>query len=163
MVNQSSPKKIMDYKLAKTIIYAKGIFGIIELIIGIILFFSGPKALNKYTIWLLDFEPLNHSDKITDYTTQFVVNTILGDMHTLISLYLITHGLVFITVVIALVHKKLWAFPTAGIVLIGFILYQLYELATAFSILLLIFTLLDLMIMVFLRYEYKRVVRELKI
>lgn len=160
MVNYLTGKKVMDYSLAKTIIYAKGLFGLFELLIGTILLFSGPKSLNNYTIWLIDFEPFEHNG-VVDYTTQFIVDHILGSMHLLVTLYLLVHGLVFVMVVIALVHRKLWAFPAAGLVLLGFIIYQIYELAVAFSVLLLIFTILDLMIIVFLRYEYKRVIREL--
>ena len=152
----------MDYKFAKTLIYAKGLFGLFELIVGILLLFSGPKSIIRYTVWLIAFEPLRNPDGIFDYSMQFVANHVLGSMHMLITLYLIVHGLVFIMVVIALVHKKLWAFPIAGIVLMAFIIYQIYKLAMTFSLLLLIFTILDLMVMVFLRYEYTRVIRELK-
>jgi uncharacterized membrane protein len=156
-------RKIMDYKFAKTLIYVKGLFGVFELIFGLILLFSGPKLLNKYTVWILDFEPFQNPNMLMDYTTQFMANYVLGSMHILITSYLIAHGVVFILVVIALVHKKLWAFPTAAILLMGFILYQIYTLAIAFSVILSIFTILDLLIIFFLRYEYKRVIKELDI
>ncbi len=153
----------MDYKLAKFLVYFKGIFGIIELIIGIGLLIVGPKALNKYMLWLVEFEPFDKPNKVIDITTQFIADHILGSLHTLIALYMIVHGLVFIAVVIALVHKKLWAFPTAGIILSLFIIYQIYRLTLTFSLILLIFTLIDITIIFFLKYEYKRVKLELKI
>jgi uncharacterized membrane protein len=150
-------RSTMDYKIARFLVYFKGIFGIIELIIGIGLLLVGPKALNKYMLWLVEFEPFDKPSRIMDSTTQFIADHVLGSLHTLIALYMIVHGLVFIAVVIALVHKKLWAFPTAGIILTLFIVYQIYRLALAFSLILLIFTLIDIAIMFFLRYEYRRV------
>jgi uncharacterized membrane protein len=151
-----SLKSTMDYRIARILVYFKGIFGIIELIIGIGLLLAGPKALNKYMLWLVEFEPFDKPSKVMDSTTQFIANHVLGSMHMLIALYMIVHGLVFIAVVIALVHKRLWAFPTAGIILTLFIIYQIYRLALAFSLILLIFTLIDIVIIFFLRYEYRR-------
>jgi uncharacterized membrane protein len=147
----------MDYRFARWLVNFKGIFGIVELIIGIGLLLVGPKALNKYMLWLVEFEPFDRPSRIIDTTTQFVANHVLGSLHMLIALYMIVHGLVAIAVIIALVHKKMWAFPLAGIVLALFIVYQIYRLALAFSLVLLIFTLIDTAIMFFLRYEYRRV------
>jgi uncharacterized membrane protein len=75
---------------------------------------------------------------------------------------MIIHGLVAIAVVIALVHKKMWAFPAAGILLVLFIIYQIYRLTLAFSLILLILTLIDIAIIFFLRYEYRRTKWKLK-
>ncbi len=153
----TAKKSTMDYKLARFLVYFKGLFGIIELIIGLGLLLVGPKALNKYMLLLVEFEPFDKPSRVIDTTTQFIANHVLGSLHLLIALYMIVHGLVFIAVVIALVHKKLWAFPTAGILLALFIVYQIYRLALAFSLILLIFTLIDIAIMFFLRYEYRRI------
>lgn len=159
----ASGKSTMDHKIAKIIVYFKGIFGIIELIVGLGLLFVGRESLNEYMLWLVDFEPFEKHPRLMDSTTRFIADHVLGSMHTLIALYMIVHGLVFIAVVIALVHKKMWAFPAAGILLTLFIIYQIYRLALAFSLILLIFTLIDVAIIFFLRYEYKRVKLKIKI
>ena len=152
----------MDHRIARFLVYFKGIFGIIELITGFGLLLVGKKSLNNVMLWLVDLEPFERHPRLLDSTTKFIAEHILGSLHTLIALYMIVHGLVAIAVVIALVHKKLWAFPTAGIILALFIIYQIYRLALVFSLALLIFTLIDIAIIYFLRYEYKRVRLKLK-
>jgi len=152
----------MDHRIARFLVYFKGIFGIIELITGFGLLLVGKKSLNNVMLWLVDLEPFERHPRLLDSTTKFIAEHILGSLHTLIALYMIVHGLVAIAVVIALVHKKLWAFPTAGIILALFIIYQIYRLALVFSLALLIFTLIDIVIIYFLRYEYKRVRLKLK-
>jgi len=146
----------MDHKLARFLVYFKGIFGIVEFITGIVLLLVGRKSLNNVMLWILNFEPFEDHPKLIDGTTRFITNHVLGNLHTLIALYMIVHGIVAIAVVLALVHKKLWAFPVAGIVMALFILYQMYSLAMAFSLLLSILTIIDIAIIIFLRYEYGR-------
>jgi uncharacterized membrane protein len=149
-------KSTMDHKFARFLIYFKGFFGIFEFVLGIALLIIGPKAMNRYWLWILNFEPFEDHPRLMDSASRFVINHVLGSLHLLIALYMIIHGLVAIAVIFALIQKKMWAFPAAGLLLTLFILYQIYRLALAFSIILLILTLIDVAIIFFLRYEYKR-------
>jgi len=153
----------MEHKLAKWLVYFKGIFGIVEFVSGMGLLLVGRKSLNSVMLWLVDLEPFETHPKLMDSTTRFVAEQILGNLHTLIALYMIVHGLVAIAVVIALIHKKLWAFPAAGILMALFIVYQIYRLALTFSLVLLILTLIDIALMFFLRHEYNKVKIKLSI
>jgi len=146
----------MDHKIAKFLVYFKGIFGIIEFITGIGLLLVGRKVLNNVLVWILNFEPFEDHPQFANGTTRFITNHVLGNLHTLIALYMIVHGIVAMAVVLALVHKKLWAFPMAGIIMALFLLYQMYSLAMTFSLILMILTLIDIAIIIFLRYEYRR-------
>jgi len=152
----------MDHRIARFLVYFKGIFGILELIIGIGLLVLGRKAMNNILMWILNFEPFENHPRLMDNASRFVIEHVLGSLHLLIALYMIIHGLVAIAVVIALVHKKMWAFPAAGILLVLFIIYQIYRLTLAFSLILLILTLIDIAIIFFLRYEYRRTKWKLK-
>jgi len=152
----------MDHKIARFLVYFKGVFGIIELVIGFTLLILGRKAMNKLLLWIVNFEPFENHPKLMDTASRFIINHVLGSLHLLIALYMIVHGLVAIAVVIALIHKKMWAFPMAGIIMALFIVYQIYRLALAFSLILLILTLIDIAIIFFLRYEYRRAKWKLK-
>ena len=143
----------MDHRIARFLVYFKGIFGILELIIGIGLLVLGRKAMNNILMWILNFEPFENHPRLMDNASRFVIEHVLGSLHLLIALYMIIHGLVAIAVVIALVHKKMWAL---------FIIYQIYRLTLAFSLILLILTLIDIAIIFFLRYEYRRTKWKLK-
>jgi len=152
----------MDRKIAKFLVYFKGIFGIVELIIGFVLLLVGRKAMNKILLWIVNFEPFEDHPRLMDTASRFIIDHVLGSLHLLIALYMIVHGLVAIAIVIALIHKKMWAFPTAGIIMALFIVYQIYRLALAFSLILLILTLIDIAIIFFLRYEYRKARLKLK-
>jgi uncharacterized membrane protein len=146
----------MDHKIARFLVYFKGIFGIFELSTGLALLLVGRKSINKLLLWIVNFEPFENHPRLMDSATRFIAERVLGSLHLLIALYMIVHGLVAIAIVFALIHKKMWAFPAAGILLAMFIVYQIYRLALAFSIILLILTLIDIAIIYFLRYEYRR-------
>ena len=150
-------KSTMDHKIAKFLVYFKGTFGIVELILGFVLLVVGRKSMDKILLWIVDFEPFENHPRLMDTASRFIIDHVLGSLHILIALYMIVHGLVAIAIVFALIHKKMWAFPAAGLLLALFIVYQIYRLALAFSLILFILTLIDIAIMFFLRYEYKRV------
>ena len=158
----TSHRSTMDRKIAKFLVYFKGIFGIVELIIGFVLLLVGRKAMNKILLWIVNFEPFEDHPRLMDTASRFIIDHVLGSLHLLIALYMIVHGLVAIAIVIALIHKKMWAFPTAGIIMALFIVYQIYRLALAFSLILLILTLIDIAIIFFLRYEYRKARLKLK-
>ena len=64
--------------------------------------------------------------------------------------------------VIALWMKKLWAYPLTGIVIVLFALYQVYLLVVTHSLFQLFLTILDVVILLLLRFEYRRVVAQRK-
>ena len=72
------------------------------------------------------------------------------------ALYLLTHGLVKIAVVVGLFQRRRWAYPVAFVFLGGFVIYQLYRLTYAPSVGLALLTVFDLFIIWLTWREYRR-------
>ena len=149
--------KISEHKLFQSLIYIKGIFGIFEALTGIVLLFMNSRSMTRFVQWLFGEELLRDP---TDPLGNFFMNlaqTLYLKIHIFFGIYLIVHGIVHIAVVLSLVHKKRWAFPIAGIILAIFIFYQIYHLVKSFSVIMLVLTILDIMILSLLKIEFDRI------
>ena len=69
--------------------------------------------------------------------------------------YLLSHGVIKIFLVTYILRGKPWAYPVTIVMLLLFIVYQLYRLHYSFSIFLIILTLFDVFMIVLTWHEYK--------
>ena len=72
-----------------------------------------------------------------------------------ISFYLLSHGIVNGFLAIALLKRKLWAYPTSIIIFSLSSLYQLFRYTITHSIWLLLFTILNIILIGLIWHEYK--------
>lgn len=112
--------------------------------------------------------------RITDTITFFIQNELLEDPNDLLavqlkhllpffsnhgqyyaSFYLLSHGIIKITLVISLLRNKLWAYPATIVSLFLFIIYQLYRLTYGYSLMLILLTIFDIILIVLTWHEYK--------
>ena len=77
--------------------------------------------------------------------------------------YLLSHGVVKLVLVVGLLMRKLWAYPTTMIVLGLFIVYQLYRYAGTHGLGLLLLTALDALVVVLAWHEYGLMRRHLPV
>lgn len=77
--------------------------------------------------------------------------------------YLLSHGLVKLALVVGLLMRKLWAYPTAIVVLGLFIVYQLYRYTETHGFGLLLLTALDLVVVGLTWHEYRLMLRHLPV
>jgi len=71
------------------------------------------------------------------------------------AMYLLSHGIIKLWLIVGLLLEKLWYYPTAMVVFGLFIVYQLYRFSYTHSIFLLLITALDLVVIVLTWHEYK--------
>ncbi|WP_337142528.1 DUF2127 domain-containing protein [Mesorhizobium sp. Cs1299R1N1] len=71
--------------------------------------------------------------------------------------YLLSHGLVQIALVAALLKRRLWAYPASLAALLLFIIYQLYRFSYTHSAGLIVLTLFDLLVVWLVWHEYRLV------
>lgn len=121
------PKTLLD-KTYEIGILIKGIDGVLELLGGILLAVLKPRL--DVILQFLTQHELSHDPH------DFIANHILKYGHDLergstlfAVLFLLTHGLTKIVLVVSLLRGKLWAYPFALITLSLFIAYQFYRLA----------------------------------
>jgi uncharacterized membrane protein len=122
------PRDLLDRTFEIGIVL-KGLDGLAETIGGILLLFVSPASINRLartvTQHELSEDPhdwisthlLHYAHGLTNATVMFA------------AIYLLAHGVVKIVLVGALLRNQMWAYPALIVVLIAFIVYQLYLIA----------------------------------
>jgi uncharacterized membrane protein len=137
-------------------VIVKGIDGLIESIAGGLLFFVPLNLLNHWLLILTQPELLEDpNDLIANWLTKIATDLSFG-AKVFVAIYLIIHGLIKITLVISLLRHKRWAYPLALIFLLIFIGYQAYLLALRFSYPLFGLTIIDIIIVSLIYFDYKK-------
>jgi uncharacterized membrane protein len=141
--------------LFKIGVMIKGIDGALEAVAGFALFFTSTAALRNLVDWLTQGE-------LQEDPTDFVANHLVDFFHHLsintehfAAVYLLTYGLAKVGLVAGLLRGKLWAYPTALIVLGIFLCYQIYRLGHTHSPELAVVSLLDLAILALIWRDYQ--------
>jgi uncharacterized membrane protein/GNAT superfamily N-acetyltransferase len=134
----------------------KGIDGVLEVIGGTILLFVAPATLHHWARSLTAHE-------LAQDPHDFVARHLLHSASTLSrsttlfgAVYLLTHGIAKVVLVVALLREQLWAYPWMIALLGAFIGYQLYRLTEGFSAGLVLLTVFDAFVLVLTVLEYRR-------
>ena len=136
-------------------IFLKGVDGLLEIIGGILLFLIPPTTIN-YLVRVLTQGELSEDprDLIANFLVHSAHNLSLSGK-TFGGLFLLSHGIIKIGLVIALFQKKLWAYPLAMVLFGMFILYQMYRYAHSHSVWMIFLSLLDVAVVVLTYLEYR--------
>ena len=149
----------MKPSLEETIIYdgflisvlLKGAISLAEVIVGVVIFFIPPASIVAVAIFFLNYIPSGALQstlmlEVAKYTTGAVM---------FVALYLLSRGLIKVVLIWALLANKLWAYPFSLIVLALFVVYQLYQISTEHSLIIIGITLFDLVVMFFIYREWR--------
>lgn len=121
------PTSLLD-KTYEIGILLKGIDGILELVGGVLLLVIPPNTIDAITTFLTQHElSQNPNDFIATHVLQYGHDLTHGS-HAFAAAFLLTHGLVKIVLVGALLRNYPWAYPFAIITLGLFIAYQVYRM-----------------------------------
>jgi len=74
--------------------------------------------------------------------------------------YLLSHGVVKLTLVAALLRRKLWAYPAGLVIFAAFIIYQVYLFTRSRSVGVAALTVFDLFVMGLIWLEYRALLRQ---
>jgi len=150
------PKTLLD-KSFEIGILLKGVNGALELIGGILLITVPASAITRLVHHLTD-------EELTEDPHDFIATHIvhygnqLAQGHNLfVILFLLTHGIVKVALVLALLRQKLWAYPWALVALTLFLVYQAYLLITQPSPAMAVLTVLDIIIVWLVWREWQKV------
>ena len=137
-------------------IVGKGINGAAEFIGGLLLLFLTPDRIHH---WAVVFTQSELSDDPHDVVANYILHTANGlTGHAVLygAIYLLSHGIVKLGLVIALLMNKLWAYPAMIAVLLGFIGYQSYRIALDVTVGMVLLTVFDVLIVFLTVREYGR-------
>lgn len=128
------------FRLSVTV---KGLDGLLEVIGGLILVFVSPTTLNHVVRTLTQHEL---SQDPHDFVARHLLKSATDLAHggrAYAAIYLLSHGVAKVVLVVALLQRRRWAYPWMIALLGAFIAYQCYRLAFRFSAGLFVLTIFD--------------------
>jgi uncharacterized membrane protein len=147
-------RRILDdtFRISVTV---KGLDGALEAIGGAILLFVQPQTIN-HVVHVLTQHELSHDPN------DFVARHLLRSAQRLhrstavyASIYLLSHGIAKVVLVIAVLRRHRWAYLGLIALLLAFIAYQLYRLALRFTVGLTLLTVFDAFVVLLTWREYR--------
>lgn len=133
------PRDLLDRTFEIGIVI-KGLDGILETIGGLLLLAVSPSTINELVARLTQHE-------LSEDPNDFVASRLLHYAHgltvTFAAIYLLSHGVVKIVLVAALLRNQVWAYPWMIAVLVLFIGYQLYRIVLSPTAGLVVLTVFD--------------------
>lgn len=144
-------------RLFRLTIMLKGIFAVIEILGGAAMHFVNPALLMGLVADLTQDELTEDpNDLVATYLRNAAEQFLSVGTRWFIVLYLVSHGVIKLLVIIALLLDKLWAYPAAIVVFSGFIVYQVYRYTFEPGIGLIILTVIDLIVIWLTWHEYRQ-------
>lgn len=138
-------------------ILLKFLNGILEIILGIILFFISGETIHRFIRFVFTSEILHDPQ---DLVVNYLINHSQNLTHAVLvftGIYLLIHGLIKVWLVVSLWAKKLWAYPTAAVILFTLTIYQIYLFVSLHSIFQFLLTIIDILILLLLKFEYENI------
>lgn len=135
-------------------VWVKGVDAVIEILGGGAAFFASHQLIVEIAAWLTQGELAEDPhDVIANYLMHAARHLSIGTQH-FTAIYLISHGVIKLWLVVGLLRERLWYYPTALVVFSLFIVYQLYRYSATHSLWLIFITVVDLIVIVLTWHEY---------
>lgn len=137
-------------------VIGKGIDGLLETAGGFLLFFVRPEQIGRIVRLLTQHElSEDPNDVIAGYLLH-AAQHLSGGIQIFGAIYLLTHGIIKVGLVAALLRRQFWAYPAAIFAFLLFLVYQLYRYSYTRATWLLALSLVDAFVIVVTWLEYRR-------
>jgi uncharacterized membrane protein len=137
----------------------KGLNGLLELISGTLLLLFRPSAIQRFVVSLTQNElSRDPNDFIATHLRAAADHLSVGGK-AFAAIFLLSHGVIKVVLVYALIKDKLWAFPWAIGIFSAFGVYQMYRYFVHPSGWLIALTVLDVIVILLTSAEWRRVKR----
>ena len=153
-------KSKLTHKIFEIGIFLKGLNGFLEMVGGFLLLTLSYQTINRFAGFLT-------RDELTEDPKDIIANLLFRSAHNLSAsgqyfgaLFLLSHGLIKILLIIALFKKKLWAYPLAVAVFGLFVIFETRRYLILHSPWLLVVSILDFAILCLTLVEYRNLKRE---
>lgn len=143
------------YSIFEISVVLKGIHAVLEIISGILAFFLTKAFLVSVMTFFTRGELLEEPNDFFANYFMVMANNISINTKYFLAFYLLSHGIIKFFLVVGLLRKKLWAYPTSIAVFSLFAFYQIFRYFHTLSIGLLLLTILDLIIIFLTIHEYR--------
>jgi uncharacterized membrane protein len=156
LLDKYTSDKNFFHKMFKISIAVKGIDSLLDIFAGIFLFFAKPEFFNKIIQLVFHYELIEDPH---DFVVNFLINLFSSlsiGTQLFAAIYLLTHGLIKIGLVIGLWKEKIQTYILAEIVFFLFVVYQIYRFYFSHEVYLILLTLFDLIVIILTWVEYKQ-------
>jgi len=133
----------------------KGAFAAAEIAGGLGLALLSTSVIARTVGWLTHDELAHDPGDVVAGYLFHAAGRLSLDTKTFAALYLVSHGLIKLGLVIALLRGLLWAYPVSIVAFGGFIAYQLYRFTFTHSPMLLVLTAVDLFVVGLVANEWR--------
>ena len=143
--------------LFRASVLLKGLDALLEIVAGFAVWLLNPAQIVRLTTLLSHVELSEDShDVVANYLRHAAGRLSLSSEH-FMALYLLSHGIVKLFAVVALLKNKLWGYPLSIVVFGGFVVYQIYRFTLIGGIGLIALTIFDLVVIWLIWLEYRAV------
>jgi uncharacterized membrane protein len=133
----------------------KGLHALFEIVAGLALYVTSAETIVGWiSSWSDRALAEEKHDWIANHLLRFA-ETFSVAQHDFFAFYLLSHGIVKITLVYGLLKEKLWAYPASFVVFGAFIAYQLYRYSFTHEAALIALSVFDLFVIVLAWHEYR--------
>jgi uncharacterized membrane protein len=141
----------------RVLIILKGLDGLLEVVGGILLLIVKPEQITGVAQFLTQHELSQDPHDLFANLVLHGASSLSGAHATLFgAFYLLSHGLVKVVLVWAVLRDKLWAYPWMIAFLGIFIVYQVYRMFVRFTLGLFLLTVFDIVVVWLTVREYQR-------
>ena len=136
-------------------LWLKGAFALFEIAGGVLAYLVPQQFLLNLAAVLTRHELAEDPhDVIANYLLHAAQHYSVGTRE-FTAIYLVSHGLTKLWLIVGLLRERLWYYPTALVVFGLFIAYQVYRFSHTHSAFLLLITALDVLVIVLTWHEYR--------
>ncbi len=126
----------------------KGVFAVMEVLSGVAVYFVTQRFVLNLVGAITQHElARDRRDVIANYLLHAAQSFSVSTQH-FTAIYLLSHGIIKVWLIVGLLRKRLWYYPAAILIFGLFIVYQLYRFSFTHSVLLLLITALDLLVII---------------
>lgn len=147
--------KLVDTSFS-IMLYLKTLFAVGQVVAGVLLYYFKPTQI-KHLLFLLT-EGEVHGGIHGFISAHFLkISSYINDSAShLAAIYLLIHGGIKLVALILLHKEKLFAYPLSILVFVGFIIFQLREYFSSYSILMIFLCVFDVIMIILTWLEYQK-------
>jgi uncharacterized membrane protein len=158
LVAQEGGNEHTIYELFKWSLLLKGTVSVGEVIAGIALLFVPWPVVASFVDWLRTHASSGADNVIMAHLLKELANFTQATV-VFVALYFLIRGSVKIALIWQLLHNRRWAYPASLVVMGLFVMYQIYQLITGGSLLVVLLTLFDVIVLGLIWHEWSIVRR----
>ena len=121
----------------------KGLDAALEILGGVVLLIVSPHSINQFVRWATGHELAQDPHDLIARHLLHSASQLSRSTTLYAAFYLLIHGAAKLILVVLVLRGKLWAYPLLVVLLLAFIVYQVYRLTYKPSVSLVLLTLFD--------------------